>query len=74
MTWLKAEAAAREWCGGISPKVLYGAVRAGKLKAARIGAGRNLLFAREWCDEWLMSSAMPRTVDLSNLDESSHRA
>ena len=44
MQWKKANEAAQYWCGNISPKVLYAAVKAGKLKAARIGAGRNLLF------------------------------
>lgn len=57
MHWLKAAAAAEQWAGGISAKVLYAAVKAGKLKAARIGAGRNLLFCETWIDEWLKASA-----------------
>ena len=57
MKWLKARAAATEWAGGVSPKLLYRAVRAGSLKAARIGAGRHLLFCEEWVNEWLVSSA-----------------
>jgi hypothetical protein len=57
MQWLKAADAAREWCGGVHPKTLYAAVKAGKLKAARIGAGRNLLFSDVWIDEWLQKSA-----------------
>jgi excisionase family DNA binding protein len=51
--WHKAQYAAREWCGGVSTKTLYRAVRNGELKAARIGAGRNLLFCRDWCEDWL---------------------
>jgi len=62
MTWLKADEAARTWCGGVSPKVLYSAVKAGKLKAARYGAGRNLLFCEEWCTEWLVSSQTMQTA------------
>jgi hypothetical protein len=58
--WLKAQDAATEWCGGISPKTLYAAVTRGKLKAAHIGAGRNLLFCEQWCDEWLLASAEKR--------------
>jgi hypothetical protein len=54
--WKKADEAARDWCGGVSAKTLYAAVKTGKLKAARIGAGRNLLFCEEWCDEWLLKS------------------
>jgi hypothetical protein len=54
--WKKVPAAAREWCGDISPKLVYAAVKTGKLKAARIGAGRNLLLCEQWCDEWLLSS------------------
>jgi hypothetical protein len=33
------------------------AVRDGRLKAARIGAGRNLLFCAEWLDQFLEQSA-----------------
>jgi hypothetical protein len=55
--WKKARSAAAEWCGGVSPKLLYAAVKSGDLKAARIGAGRNLLFCEEWIDEWLRSTA-----------------
>jgi hypothetical protein len=55
--WKKATDAARDWCGGISTKVLYAAVKRGQLKAAHIGAGRNLLFCEQWCDEWLLTSA-----------------
>jgi hypothetical protein len=63
MVWMKAADAAREWCGGVDPKTLYRAVKDGKLKAARIGAGRNLLFCEQWCDEWLMASANSPSVD-----------
>jgi hypothetical protein len=52
-TWKKAAAAAEDWCGDVSTKTLYRAVRKGELKAARIGAGRNLLFCKQWCEEWL---------------------
>ncbi len=54
--WLKAKPAAR-YCGGIGAKLLYTDVRAGRLKAARIGSGRNLLFHRRWLDEWLQQRA-----------------
>ena len=57
MRWLKADLAAEEWCGGVSAKTLYLAVKNGRLKAARIGAGRNLLFCESWCDQWLLESA-----------------
>jgi integrase len=60
MDWKKAPDAAREWCGGVNPKILYAAVKAGKLKAARYGAGRNFLFCEAWCTEWLLASATER--------------
>ena len=63
MIWLKAPAAAREWAGGISAKQLYAAVRSGQLKAARIGAGRNLLFREDWVTDWLERTA-DRDVEL----------
>ena len=63
MTWMKAPAAA-VYAGGISTKVLYAAVRNGDLRAARIGAGRNLLFRAIWLDEWLEGTATtPRQRD-----------
>ena len=57
MTWVKAEEAAATWAGGVNVKLLYAAVRAGRLRAARIGAGRNLLFCELWIDEWLTAGA-----------------
>jgi len=51
-------AQACEYLGGISPKTLYGAVKAGKCKAARIGQGRNLLFCATWLDEYAASCAV----------------
>lgn len=56
MTWLKIDDARRH-AGSVSRGVLYRAVRAGKLRAARIGVGRNLLFHSEWIDAWLHDSA-----------------
>ena len=56
MTWMKATPAA-VYAGGISTKVLYTAVQNGDLTAARIGAGRNLLFSAIWLDEWLEGDA-----------------
>ena len=58
---MKAPAAAA-YAGGISTKTLYAAVAAGKLKAARIGAGRNLLFCEHWIDEWLRSAETMTSV------------
>ena len=55
--WKKADEAARDWAGGVSPKILYSAVNTGRLKAARIGAGRNMLFCERWINEWLTSSS-----------------
>lgn len=56
MAWMKVEAA-RRYAGGIGRKMLYKAVASGQLKAARIGAGRSLLFCDRWIDEWLNVSA-----------------
>lgn len=56
MRWLKVPAASKEWAGGVNPKTLYAAIRAGRLKAARIGAGRNVLVCETYVDDWLTSS------------------
>ena len=60
--WFKAPKAA-DYAGEISPKILYSAVRAGKLRAAKIGAGRNLLFSEEYIDEWLQAVTKPAAND-----------
>jgi excisionase family DNA binding protein len=56
MSWMKIDAA-RAYAGGISRKALYRAVASGRLRAARIGTGRSLLFCESWIDEWLRATA-----------------
>jgi excisionase family DNA binding protein len=62
VTWKKVPEAAKEWAGGTSPKTLYAAIRAGRLKAARIGAGRNVLVCEQFVDEWLKASVRAQTL------------
>ena len=51
--WLTVkEAAARARCG---VKTVYREVRAGRLRAARVGGRRELRFLTEWVDEWLIA-------------------
>jgi excisionase family DNA binding protein len=55
--WLTVrESAGRGRC---SPKTIYAEVKAGRLRAARIGGRRNLRLLPEWVDEWLERSATP---------------
>ena len=61
MAWMKVDAA-RKYAGGLGRKTLYRAVAGGKLRAARIGAGRSLLFSDVWIDEWLVSSTGETTA------------
>ena len=56
MTWMKAAAAAR-YAGGVNTKLLYRAVRDGRLRCARVGLGRNVIPCDRWLDEWLASSS-----------------
>ena len=42
MRWMKIDEACK-YAGGVSRKTVYAAIRAGRLQAARIGAGRNLV-------------------------------
>jgi excisionase family DNA binding protein len=54
--WLTAqEAADRARCG---VKVIYRAVRAGKLKAAKLGGRHELRLRAAWVDAWLDASAV----------------
>jgi excisionase family DNA binding protein len=50
--WLKVRQAA-EHAGGLSQRTVYAAIKARKLRAARIGAGRNLVTSEAWVDQWL---------------------
>ncbi len=43
-------------CG---PKLIYREIKAGRLRAARIGGRRDLRIHRSWIDEWLMRCATP---------------
>jgi excisionase family DNA binding protein len=55
--WLDVrQAAARAQTG---PKPIYRAVKAGHLRAARIGGRRELRFRAEWLDAWLEASSTP---------------
>jgi excisionase family DNA binding protein len=52
--WMKVgEAANRAQC---SPKVLYREVKAGRLRAARLGGRRELRFLAEHIDQWLSAT------------------
>jgi excisionase family DNA binding protein len=56
--WLRVtDAAKRAQCGS---KILYSEVRAGRLRAARVGGGRALRFRAEWIDEWLQGDSKKR--------------
>lgn len=50
------QVAAHGQCG---VKLVYREIRAGRLRAARIGNRRDLRIHREWIDEWLMASTEP---------------
>lgn len=53
--WLTAEEAAQRGRCGV--KTIYREVRAGRLRAARIGGRRELRLKPEWVDEWLTRAA-----------------
>jgi len=58
--WLTAEEAAQR--GRVGEKTIYREVRAGRLRAARVGGRRELRFRATWIDEWLESTAEPIEV------------
>jgi excisionase family DNA binding protein len=52
--WLTvAEAAERARCG---VKLIYREVKAGRLRAAKVGGRRELRLLPEWIDQWLLTS------------------
>ncbi len=52
--WLDVHGAGRR--AGVGHKLIYRAVKAGDLRATRIGGRRELRFLPEWVDEWLLKS------------------
>jgi excisionase family DNA binding protein len=58
--WLTVtQAAAWAQCG---PKMIYRAVKTGRLRAAVIGGRRELRFRLEWIDNWLDASATANEI------------
>jgi excisionase family DNA binding protein len=53
--WLTVKQAAER--AQVGPRLIYREVRAGRLKAARVGGRRELRFLPAWVDAWLESSA-----------------
>jgi excisionase family DNA binding protein len=59
--WLTVkEAATTAKCGA---KLIYREIKAGRLRAARIGNRRDLRIHRDWIDDWLERSATPIIVN-----------
>ncbi len=55
--WLTVKQARRTaQCGA---KLLYREIKAGRLRAARIGGRRDLRIHQTWVDEWLTRCATP---------------
>ena len=52
--WLTVEEAAQRARCGV--KTIYREVRAGRLRAARVGGRRELRLLSAWVDEWLVRS------------------
>ena len=58
--WLTVEEASSY--AKVGKRTVYGEVRRGALRAAKIGGRRELRFRKEWIDAWLESSATPQDV------------
>jgi excisionase family DNA binding protein len=57
------QTAARAQCG---PKVIYAAIRANRLRAARLNGRRDLRIHETWLDDWLRASSEPVDVTPSH--------
>jgi excisionase family DNA binding protein len=58
VVWLDVrEAAARLRC---STKTIYREVDAGRLRAARIGGRRKIIFLAQWLDDYAIATSEPR--------------
>ena len=58
--WLTVEQARQVVQCGL--KLIYREIKAGRLRAARIGNRRDLRIKRDWIDQWLEASARPVEV------------
>ena len=58
--WRTAEEAATRARAGV--KLIYREVKAGRLRAARVGGRRDLRFRDEWIDEFLEATSRPVEV------------
>jgi excisionase family DNA binding protein len=59
--WLTADEGAQR--GRVGTKTIYREVKAGRLRAARVGGRRELRFRAEWIDEWLEARSTPVLPD-----------
>lgn len=58
--WLTVEESRRKAkCG---PKLIYREIKAGRLRAARLGLRRDIRIHEDWIDQWLERCAEPREV------------
>jgi excisionase family DNA binding protein len=55
--WRTVPEAARR--AGVGDKTIYKEVRAGRLRAARIGGRRDIRILDDWLDDWLVRSSTP---------------
>ncbi len=60
IVWLTPEQAAAR--AQVGKRVVYNEVKAGRLRAARIGGRRELRIKPDWIDAWLEQSAVPVEV------------
>jgi len=55
--WLTVPEAAQR--ARVGTKTIYAEVKAGRLRAARIGGRRDLRVLCTWVDDWLVASSVP---------------
>ena len=58
--WLTAAEAKNDAKVGI--KTVYREIKAGRLRAARIGGRRDIRIKRSWISDWLEAAATPQEV------------
>ena len=57
----------------VGKKTIYGEVKAGRLRAARIGNRRDLRLLSAWLDDWLTASSKPVEVNRLTSVRHGHR-
>ena len=60
IVWLTVEGAAAR--ARVGPRLIYAEVKAGRLRAAKVGGRRQIRIRPAWVDSWLEAASTPQEI------------